>query len=373
MLLLGCACTYGCTRDSDCATGEVCQCGEPAGHCVTANCKTDADCVAPALCASGYGAPQVCYAPPESFSCQAVGDACLTDDQCPTNFVCVLDAGHRACQKGPDAICGRPFLVAEEARVAPLEKRPDWCEASAPPRVTDLTDHERRALAEHWSAMGQMEHASIAAFARFALELLALGAPAALVTGAHEAMADETAHARAAFTLASAYAGRTLGPGPLPIDGALGASTARSTFATLLREGCIGETLAAVEATEALADATDAAVRAALARISSDETRHAELAWRTAAWLVEREGEAFAVWARDELANAIAETLGTRLAKPLPLRAAAGLRGHGILDPALRGELRRMAAHGIVASVGEAMFDRRGPRHPRQPSYRARA
>src|SRR5436190_13763000 len=53
---------------------------------------------------------------------------------------------------------------------------------------------------------------------------------------------------------------------------------------TVVREGCIGETVAALEAREALARASDPAVRAVLARIARDEARHAELAWRTVAW-----------------------------------------------------------------------------------------
>ena len=43
----------------------------------------------------------------------------------------------------------------------------------------------RRRLAELWSQDALLEHASIASFSRFALQLLAVAAPPALVAGAH--------------------------------------------------------------------------------------------------------------------------------------------------------------------------------------------
>jgi hypothetical protein len=77
---------------------------------------------------------------------------------------------------------------------------------------------ERATQAEHWTKLGQMEHASIAAFARLQLQLLALGAPPDLVQACNQALIDETAHTRLCFGLASAYAGRGIGPGPLDVS-----------------------------------------------------------------------------------------------------------------------------------------------------------
>ena len=47
-------------------------------------------------------------------------------------------------------------------------------------------------------------------------QLLALAAPASLLTAAHAALADEIEHARVAFAVASALHGRPVGPGCLP-------------------------------------------------------------------------------------------------------------------------------------------------------------
>jgi hypothetical protein len=209
--------------------------------------------------------------------------------------------------------------------------RSDWLDGELEPNLTGLDGELRDSLAARWARLGCMEHASIAAFARFALQLVSLGAPAELVEQATQALADETRHARACFALASRYKGRPVGPGPLPIEGSLDANSLEEILVLTVREGCIGETVAAIEALEASEHAEDPVIRDLLRRISLDETRHAELAWRFVAW-----------------------ALGT-LAPEAPERArvAAELqRGRGPLTAAREGEVdaesRRLLAHGIV-------------------------
>jgi hypothetical protein len=134
-----------------------------------------------------------------------------------------------------------------------------------------------------------MEHASIAAFARFALQLLSVGAPPELLSATNAAMVDETLHARLAFGLASVYRGHALGPAALDCTDALGACDLESIVMGTLQEGCIGETLAALDAKRALERCQDPAVAGVLEIIVRDETRHAELAWKFVQWAVERE------------------------------------------------------------------------------------
>ncbi len=163
----------------------------------------------------------------------------------------------------------------------------------------------RDRVAQHWTEIAQMEHASIAAFARFVLQLLAFGAPQELVADAQRAMADETTHARLAYGLASAYAGRDIGPAPIAIGGCLdGAAEVRAFVATTFAEGCVGEVMAALEAREALEYAQEPAVRAALETIARDEARHAELAWRTVAWALAAEPPRLRRSARSSTRNA---------------------------------------------------------------------
>jgi hypothetical protein len=125
------------------------------------------------------------------------------------------------------------------------------------------------------------------------MQLLCVGAPADLVRDAHQGAIDEVRHAELCLGLASAYEGRSVEPTPLPLPRsvALDADLA-SVAAETAMEGCIGETVAAVQAFEALCRATDPAVIAVLEATVADETRHAELGWRFVAWALDVGGEA---------------------------------------------------------------------------------
>jgi hypothetical protein len=186
-------------------------------------------------------------------------------------------------------------LVESSARVAPTVVSGAWlAECASKPLVDHLSASERATLAAHWTRMGQLEHASIAAFARFALQLLSLGAPSELVEECTRAMADETAHTRLCFEVASAYAGHAVGPGPLDVAGSLAVTSLADIVDLVIAEGCFGETRAAVEALEAADAATDPVIRAAYEQIARDEERHAALAFRFVRWALERESEAVA-------------------------------------------------------------------------------
>jgi hypothetical protein len=199
-----------------------------------------------------------------------------------------------------------------------------------------------------------MEHASVASFARFTLDLLALGAPAALVLDAQDAGRDEIEHATACFAIASRYAGQNLGPGRLDVGGALPpVDLAEATRAAIV-EGCIGETLSALLAEARLARAEDAEVRAALRRIANEEARHAELAWRFVGWAVTTGG--------DEVRAAAGRAFDAALAT-IPQSWDAGLHGiasetlraHGLLDEAAAREVAEHAMKDVIAPCAAAL------------------
>jgi hypothetical protein len=260
------------------------------------------------------------------------------------------------CQPGVTCVTGRPFLVRGVERLAEAVARDDWRSLETRPTVSGLSAAVRDQLAAHWAAIGRMEHASIAAFARFTMHLLALGAPPELVRASQEAMNDELGHTLLAFGLASAYGGRPLGPGALPIEGALEHFEAPQVVATLIREGCVGETVAAIEASTALQEATDPAVRSVLRRIAREELRHAELAWRTLAWLVGT-GRISRDAVERELARARAEADGR---VPLP-SDARDLREHGVVSEARRDAIRRATFESIVGPCSRRVLGS-GPR-----------
>jgi len=187
---------------------------------------------------------------------------------------------------------GRTFFIDEGIVKADARAGRTW-RAGPTPDVDRIPPATRRALADAWARDGLFEHASVASFARFAMQLLALGAPADLVRDTHAGAIDEVRHAELCLTLASAYAGSPLEPAALPIPGPVAiVPDLPAIAAEVAMEGAIGETVATVQALDALAAATDPAVRAVLEQTVADETRHAELAWRFLAWAIDQGGEA---------------------------------------------------------------------------------
>jgi len=278
------ACLPGCADDTDCNDGSICLCRADGlyGECELGACQADADCEPGFSCASYVGGCGGGYA------CQTAKDTCISSADCNTSEGCQPgDDGVRVCT--PPCLVGRPFLVAAEARVAPVIASGAWRGRARTPQVDHLSSDERDERAAHWARLGQLEHASIAAFARFGLQLLALGAPPELVEACTRALGDETAHTRLCFELASAYAGRTLGPGPLEIADCLAAVSLDEVLRLVIEEGCFGETGGALEAQRAADEASDPVIQAAYAQIARDETRHAELAFRFVGWALKQD------------------------------------------------------------------------------------
>lgn len=346
---VACSCVEQCSTDADCADGSICYCGHPAGWCVPAGCATADDCATGEECTSWDPSGGCIYL---EFDCTTPQDTCGGDLDCDGQLCQVQVDGHRACVDGGCAI-GRPFLVGDAARTAAVVARGDWRDpATHPAEVIDAALRAR--LADAWEHVARMEHASVAAFARFSLQLLSLGAPPDLLSRSHLAMADETRHARLAFSLASAYRGRDVGPGPLALEGALDGADDLCAFVRLLvREGCIGETVASLEAGEASAACNDPVVAAVLSGIAEDESAHAELAWRTARWVVDTFGSAARGALISELSLVEAEL---RLGPPSPAgELDAAMMRNGIATGATRAVLRREALGRAIAPCLRAL------------------
>ena len=183
--------------------------------------------------------------------------------------------------------CGRPLIIDGVIQRAGVEPRRDWLRAFAPAET-----HAR--IATEWLEDARMEHASIASFARFTLDLLAFGAPAALVEGAQRAALEEVEHARLCFGLAARFGAGECGPSPLSAAGIAAAASLWDATLAAFDEGCVGETLAALQARAAFERAKDPEVRRALELIAEQEGEHAALAWRFVTWAAGRLGDALA-------------------------------------------------------------------------------
>jgi rubrerythrin len=182
------------------------------------------------------------------------------------------------------------MLIAADGTVQVLgttnKKKTNMCVGRRPPgfRLPASSSEPGCATGEYLAASAHLEAASITAFENLATELTRLEAPSNLVRRCRRAASDERRHARAMRSLATRFGSRVLElaqpqpqPQPQPQD-------AESIARDNAIEGCVRETFGAVVGLYQAEHALDPEIREALGPIARDEMRHAELAWRIAAW-----------------------------------------------------------------------------------------
>jgi hypothetical protein len=208
-------------------------------------------------------------------------------------------------------------------------------------------------VAAIWTRNGLLEHASIASFARFSLQLLAIGAPMDLVRRAHQAATEEVTHAELCFGLASSCGDADVTADKLPLGGdVLGSLDLGDLAVAAFEEGCVGETLGAIEASVAAGLATHPRFKSALARIADDEARHAELAWLFVRWALATGGASV----RDKLGKAIASS-SRPSGSPPPCSDEDALNDHGILSGAQRAAMKAHAMQTVVLPAARRLLE----------------
>lgn len=252
---------------------------------------------------------------------------------------------------------GRPLRVRGKIIAAPLAHSEGWRGAGPDPDVSSLSPAARAALAETWIESARSEHASVPAFSRLSLTLMALGAPARLVESAHRAALEEIGHARLAFALAGAYAGETVAPGPLPELRGAPAVTAGSLSELAiesLTDGCLNEGFAAAAATASSARARDAPVRDAWAAIARDESSHAELAWEVLQWCLAQGEPALG----RQLRKAIHTSPAMVRTNDVPAHLESELEAHGWLPPAVMQDLFQQTRLAVASRLAALIAQR---------------
>lgn len=242
-------------------------------------------------------------------------------------------------------IKGRALRVDSTPHVAAATRRGDWAQRPSSP------GEHLPELALSWREAGVTEHASIAAFARLQLQLLALGAPASLFAAAGAAAQDELEHARLCFGLAGRYGGSQVGPSSLPAAAAPLDCDLDHLIDETFVDGCVGETIAAVEARRGASLAEDAEVAATLTTIADDEERHAELAWRILSWALEQRPEAA------ERIDRVARNLRPVSQRRQPTSASM-LNRHGLLSTAQLEKLAEQVQRDVVRPCLDALLAR---------------
>ncbi len=224
----------------------------------------------------------------------------------------------------------RPFLVGSSLRSAGTRWRKDWLAGDVVQDDVDLDPATRALLAQSWLADGIDEHASVAAFARWTLHMLSVGAPPHLIRESQLASLDEIAHAEACFALAKRYGAGDVGPGRLDLTGTVEPLSLVDIAVITAEEGCAGETLGVAAVMEQEERCKDPVVRDVLAGLVRDEQRHSWLTWAFIAWAIREGGPQV----KDAVIRAISRATSETL--EMPTRSYDGIdlvawREHGRL------------------------------------------
>jgi hypothetical protein len=247
---------------------------------------------------------------------------------------------------------GRQLRRFGRVLLPPVVESREW---SALPTSLVLAHDDAQALAAQWRDNGRTEHASVAAFARLTLDLMALGAPPDLIAAANRDSLDEIRHTEMCFSLARALDGRTEGPGPFPEASRAATLPRPRTFALAklavdsLIDGALHEGVSARIIAKLAKRCEVPEIRAALKEIAADEGRHAAHGWDVVMWCVAEGGEPVLA-ALESAASSLAETLRS----PLPEAARdGGWERFGIHGHALEADEYAKARADLVKRVEE--------------------
>ena len=209
-------------------------------------------------------------------------------------------------------------------------------------RPSGFAPHVRASalVGDFFAAMTELEEASVPAFRFLKRDLMDLKAPRRLVHAASRAARDEIRHTRAMTALARRHGARA--------NRAVVASRKPAHLEIMALqnavEGCVHETYGALTATWAAQHARDPEVRAIFKRIARDETEHASLAWKIAAWAESRMDRAMRTRVRAARAAAV-----RRLALSVATSPPRALVDNGLLPAAAE-------ASALVASLGGSLW-----------------
>jgi hypothetical protein len=192
-------------------------------------------------------------------------------------------------------------------------------------------------LADQWRENGKTEHASVAAFARLTLDLIALGAPPVLITSSNQDALDEIRHAEICFSLARALDGKSVSPSPFPQAQRVAGLPRSRTLALAqlavdsLIDGALHEGVSARIIAKLAQRCEVAGIRVALKEIAADEGRHAAHGWAVVGWCLDEGGQPVA-----EALHGALRVLPAGMRSDLPEHASAGgwerwgIHGHGL-------------------------------------------
>jgi hypothetical protein len=196
--------------------------------------------------------------------------------------------------------------------------------------IAILSEPDRRTLALRWMDRASNELLTSTVFAELYRNLVALGAPAPILSVAASAIADELNHAELCQAIADHYGDR----GDLPLRhqvsepvAFVGCNARETALLHVILHSCLNEGIAVAYIQECKQQARATFVRKALHQILKDEVQHARIGWGVLSWSSSSQ--------RAMIAEALPELVRTvrRLWEAsLPGDQANPVKGHGCLS-----------------------------------------
>jgi hypothetical protein len=202
--------------------------------------------------------------------------------------------------------------------------------------VEQLSAAERARLAETWTRRSAAEYLAVSTFAVLAIDLVAAGAPADVLSLCMRAGIDEVRHAELCLRMIEIYGGKRVMPPPgmssLPDDPER--PKLFQALANTMLVSCVSETYATTVLTATRDLTTDPVAHAVLTSIYSDEVMHARLGWSYLRYALEKGGPA-AVEAAAKMVPIALRGVANVVERERPVgEVTDAVRAHGLMTPA---------------------------------------
>ena len=240
-----------------------------------------------------------------------------------------MTASGEPAANSPWWLSGTP-LEAEHQRLM-LRRRAtiQWAQSTAP----TLTDAERTRLGATWMRRSEAEYLAVSTFSILAIDLVAAGAPADVLSLCLRAGIDEVRHAELCLRMAELYTGERNLPPPgmsnLPDDPKR--PRMEQALANAILVSCVSETYATTVLAATREYTTDPVALDVLTSIYSDEVMHARLGWSYLRYCLDKGGEKSIAAAAAMIPIAV-RGVANVVEKPRPEgEITAALRDHGLM------------------------------------------
>ena len=205
----------------------------------------------------------------------------------------------------------------------------------------ELTAPERARLAETWKRRSAAEYLAVSTFSILAIDLVAAGAPADVLSHCVRAQLDEIRHAELAIRMVEIYGGSRIEPvaGMSRLPDSQEMSKLQQAVANTLLVSCVSETYATTVLTATRDLTTDPVAHAVLTSIYSDEVMHARLGWSYLRFGIEKGGKKVIEAASAMVPRAV-KGVATVVERERPVgEVTEAVRRHGLMTP---GEERKV-------------------------------